>query len=552
MLNLHNMLIWRILILNIFVQTLLFAQNNTKFLEYEIYENGKKLENTVIKLYSNNQIAKIINPTTTDLFSINYKDQFVYKTAILQNKTYTVPTHFDSLPKPEITNIKDTILGYICTKYNYTYFSNKVEVWSTTASPFKGSPSSTFVVPNGLVLKYVVNGNRTVIVKSISDSTEKLELDINKEDIVDNPTFLSLQINSRFLTIPIFKNEQINFRNNSTGTNYFDSVSQVFHYSKGNIILKKVNLPKGNGYYFLNLKSWSNGDAYDRVGSVFTIPSSGKSMLDAFRLGVDSIPYFLDNHQEKYQGVVSKENYITTTELMRFFTPFGVGYFNNLRKIKGYNWADSVIYRQEVTALIPEENEMWIGVYIGNYDNGGHKVSLDLQFYPDNELPSKINWTYPLFNTVNIMEAMNQNYGKMFLNDTLEVDFNILDTIADVELLYTTTGHGGWENGDEFVPKSNQIWIDNSLVFHHTPWRTDCGTYRLNNPASGNFTNGLSSSDLSRSNWCPGTITPPYRIPLKGLKIGKHSIKIVIDQGKNEGTSFSHWCVSGVLVGDKK
>ena len=211
MLNLHNMLIWRILILNIFVQTLLFAQNNTKFLEYEIYENGKKLENTVIKLYSNNQIAKIINPTTTDLFSINYKDQFVYKTAILQNKTYTVPTHFDSLPKPEITNIKDTILGYYCTKYNFTYFSNNVEVWVTTTSPFKGSPSSTFVVPNGLVLKYVVNGNRTVIVKSISDSTEKLELDINKEDIVDNPTFLSLQINSRFLTIkknrsPLFTN----------------------------------------------------------------------------------------------------------------------------------------------------------------------------------------------------------------------------------------------------------------------------------------------------------------------------------------------------------
>jgi hypothetical protein len=48
----------------------------------------------------------------------------------------------------------------------------------------------------------------------------------------------------------------------------------------------------------------------------------------------------------------------------------------------------------------------------------------------------------------------------------------------------------------------------------------------------------FSSSDLSRSNWCPGTTTNPVYIPLD-LKPGKHVLKIAIPLGKSEGTSFS-------------
>jgi hypothetical protein len=90
--------------------------------------------------------------------------------------------------------------------------------------------------------------------------------------------------------------------------------------------------------------------------------------------------------------------------------------------------------------------------------------------------------------------------------------------LKNAQLRYTTTGHGGWENGDEFVPKANSIFIDGKQIFSFIPWRTDCGSYRLYNPASGNFPDGLSSSDLSRSNWCPGTVTNPNFIPLGDLK----------------------------------
>jgi hypothetical protein len=71
----------------------------------------------------------------------------------------------------------------------------------------------------------------------------------------------------------------------------------------------------------------------------------------------------------------------------------------------------------------------------------------------------------------------------------------------------------------------------------------------LYNPASGNFQDGLSSSDLSRSNWCPGTVTNPNFILLGDLKAGKHTIQVKIPQGASEGTSFSSWNVSGTLLG---
>lgn len=92
--------------------------------------------------------------------------------------------------------------------------------------------------------------------------------------------------------------------------------------------------------------------------------------------------------------------------------------------------------------------------------------------------------------------------------------------------------------------------LNGKEVFSFIPWRQDCGAYRLYNPASGNFNDGLSSSDLSRSNWCPGTATNPITIELGDLKAGTHTLQILIPQGEPEGVSFSAWNVSGVLLGE--
>ena len=244
--------------------------------------------------------------------------------------------------------------------------------------------------------------------------------------------------------------------------------------------------------------------------------------------------------------------YAPPVELMRFFTPFGVGHFNDRVKLDGLEWEEETLYKQEVTELKPLlEGEVWIGVFIGNYDAGGHKVSLDIKSYPN-----EYEWTedksdtriFPIVNTCNVLEMAGQNYGKIFGTDSISVNFWVPKGKQRVTLRYISTGHGGWGGGDEFNPKENELIIDGVKRFSYTPWRCDCGRYREWNPVSGNFWNGLSSSDYSRSGWCPGTATQPVFFDLSGFEPGAHTLTIAIPQGKPMEGGFSHWNVSATVI----
>jgi len=240
---------------------------------------------------------------------------------------------------------------------------------------------------------------------------------------------------------------------------------------------------------------------------------------------------------------------------MRFFTPFGVGHFNDRVRLDGLEWKDETYYKQEVTDLSGylQGEDVLIGVWIGNYDGGGHKVTLDIKSYPGSDLWDDSSWEgddeicKSLFNTCNVLEMAGQNYGKIFGTDSLSATVYIPEA-KSVKLRYISTGHGGWDGGDEFTPKANTILIDGKPAFTYTPWRCDCGRYREWNPVSGNFWNGMSSSDYSRSGWCPGTATQPVYFDLSYLEPGLHTITIAIPQGEPLGGSFSHWSVSGVLL----
>ena len=177
------------------------------------------------------------------------------------------------------------------------------------------------------------------------------------------------------------------------------------------------------------------------------------------------------------------------------------------------------------------------------------RSSLELTFHPGWETDVPKTQILPLFNTTSVMEMGGQGYPTLF--DTkkgLKVTFELKENAKNVQLRYITTGHGGWGGGDEFNQKTNTLYLDGELMHSFIPWRTDCGSYRLYNPVSGNFENGLSSSDLSRSNWCPATVTDPEFIVLGNLPAGKHTIEVDIPQGASEGNSFSYWNVSGVIL----
>jgi len=477
------------------------------------------------------------------------------------NELFMTSTSMDSISQPSFTDITENILGYECKHAVYNSFSNKIEVWYTEETKVKGSLYRNYLPnKNAAVLKVLINGSREIRADSIYH--EKIDVlpafPTDKSKHISGPEFEELKIKSRYTSIKIFDNDTLNFNPKRSILNHNDSSeSKTFHYSNGTVLLRKIKLPeifKKGAYCYARLSTYSQGDAYDRTGSVFVIPEieNKLSMLNAMVDSLEILPIYTDNDSNFYQGIVSTSAYDTPIEIMRFFTPFGVGHFNSLREINNYPWKSVVEYKQEVTDLIPNDiDEVWIGVFIGNYDGGGHNVSLEFDFYPAWEEIETNKWVQPLFSTINIMEMSGQNYGKLFGNDSLKVDFEIADDLENIRLYYTSTGHGGWGGGDEFNPKLNQLLIDGEEVFSIIPWRTDCATYRMYNPASGNFSNGLSSSDLSRSNWCPATISPPYYIELPNLKPGKHILEVIIDQGENDGGSFSHWSVSGILVGEK-
>jgi len=449
----------------------------------------------------------------------------------------------------EFTSETKKILGYVCKKAITRINSNTIEIWYTNDLKIQGGPS-VLGQSLGFVLEIERNKNSLITATSIK-KVKKTDMDkiLNAHITSTDPLgYKDLVWKSRFTTLKVFENEIINFSDESV------SGKEVRGFAKGTVILKKIKFPKisQGENIFVELKQQSNGDAYDRTGTVFFIPQDKKeSFLNGLEQGVKTLPVYDNGNGKQYFGVTATENYSPAVEMMRFFTAFGINEFNNLQ-LKDKTWQMVSPYRQDITELKPSlsEKELWIGAFIGNYDKGGHKVSLEITIHKSDQAIYKHNTVIPLFNTLNIMEMADQEYSTMFNKDKgLLVEFTLKKDLKNAQLRYTTTGHGGWENGDEFVPKLNSIFLDGKTAFSFVPWRTDCGSYRLYNPASGNFPDGLSSSDLSRSNWCPGTVTNPDFIPLGDLKAGKHSIQVKIPQGPTEGTSFSSWNVSGVLLG---
>ncbi|MFS4472099.1 GLPGLI family protein [Chryseobacterium sp. T20] len=527
--------------------------------------------------YTSSYNGKVSTDQPSTIVWVNEKENFILNSTIKEQKS-SYPYEITKVEKPsntivsyaflkpasiisasdaesvgkqnfELTNETKKILGYNCKKAVTKVNSNTIEVWYTNDLKLKGGPS-VLGQNLGLVLEVERNKNSLVTASSIKKIKNTGIESIVKGNIqtTDQLGYKDLLWKSRFTTLNVFENETINFSDASK------SDDKIKRYANGTIILKKIQFPaitEGENI-FVELKQQSNGDAYDRTGTVFFIPQDKeKSFFDGLEKGAKTLPLYENGNGKQYYGVTATNNYSPAMEMMRFFTAFGIQKFNHIQ-LKGKDWQTSSPYRQDITELKPalSGKELWIGTFIGNYDKGGHKVSLDITIHKSDQTVNKNNIAIPLFNTLNIMEMAGQDYSTMFNQDKgLLVTFTLDKDLKNAQLRYTTTGHGGWENGDEFVPKANSIFMDGNAVFSFVPWRTDCGSYRLYNPASGNFQDGLSSSDLSRSNWCPGTVTNPNFIPLGDLKAGKHTIQVKIPQGPTEGTSFSSWNVSGTLLG---
>ena len=448
-------MIKRTLFLCILAVAAAFAANAQRWLIYETFTVGGSgdTSRTLVATSPNQNMALISSldpeeanpiPGIAKHFTyIDYnRDTVFYQLHYSKNERYF--TGYSLNNDNEYTLEKtEKINGYNCKKYTTSLFSNKMEIWVTEdLKNHRGTPSTSFGNLPGVVVQITRNGNTTTRLVS-AEKYKDIELIIPPNDdlgqYTDRRTLGNLEKEKLVITIPVFQDAQICF-NPKLEKSRFIPFDTALPYSNGTIILKRLNIKQLPPHYqiFAELTEQSNGDAYDRTGSIFVIPASQKvNFLNALIDSVGVLPVFTGKNGAQYQGIKLEKDYTPLVELVRFFTPFGVHHFNQYRSLPDKEWEDAAYYKQDVSDLRQYlQGDVYIGAFIGNYDGGGHKITLDLKAYPESyEWSGDINedyWTLPLFNTCNVMEMSGQNYGKLFETDSLTVTFTVPEGLTSL------------------------------------------------------------------------------------------------------------------------
>ncbi|MDD7915337.1 PNGase F N-terminal domain-containing protein [Polaribacter ponticola] len=363
----------------------------------------------------------------------------------------------------------------------------------------------------------------------------------------------------------IFNKQPINFMGEK-GTD-----SETVRLMDGRLVYKKVTVPNFKNGTDVNIKITvrSAGDIWDKSGSAFVIKDLEKLSILSIAEKGEKFPKdsYID---EKFPGFINGKNFNTTVELMRFMTPFGVGYYSD-NKVKYRkpvyipSWEKQVVWEQDITPLESlVTGTFYVGVWIDSWTAEGYDFDLKLTY--SNRKQQKVK-VIPLVNTIPYVGG--QKIPDNFAHNDLEQVINLKKDAKNVKLHYITTGHGGHSGGDEFIKIKNSVYFNNKLVLDTIPWRDDCASFRRFNPTSGvwirkdsasyidsktrsyqikEIEERIASSDLSRSNWCPGSAVKPMVVDLSDLKAGNHTFKIKIPATPVDGDKLNHWLVSSYMT----
>ena len=383
------------------------------------------------------------------------------------------------------------------------------------------------------------------------------------------------------LNLTVFDKENIHFVPDTYAGYSAAGADGVIHLVNGRIILKKIQIPDYQRDVTVSLKVTvaSNGDRWDKSGSCFVLPKNTAVNLLSIAQGKRKFPEIDSLKLENMIGIVPGKDYLPTIELMRFMTPFGVGHFSaeddslssKRRPVYIPKWEKCVQWEQDITDLYSAlKGEVYVGIFIDTWTKEGYVASMELKIKETPVTCEKLvrRHVEPLMNTV---YYIGQSYPDIFARKSVSTDFVLPKNAKNVRLKYIVTGHGGHSGGDEFVQKRNILSVDGKEVYSFVPWRDDCASFRRFNPGTGVWLikrlssyigkNGyeekeieepLGSSDLSRSNWCPGSDVVPEEVMLGDLKAGKHTFKISIPEAQEvDGDKLNHWLISAYLVWDE-
>lgn len=376
-------------------------------------------------------------------------------------------------------------------------------------------------------------------------------------------------------TVQLFPKIHMNFSPDENKTNLKDSIIKI---ESGRILLRKITLPKyeKNVRVNLDVTLTSAGDPWDKTGSLFLIPKSSDLNFLTENKKFENL-FSKGEEQDYFPGIVSTDGYAPAVEILRFMTPFGVGFYSEAPKLQKRKpvyipkWENKVVWNDDVTQLLSElEGEVWVGVFIDVWTKEGYNFEAKLT-YKESDAPVDPYRESKVITLVNTNRYIGpERLFDGFNRKDIEVEFEIPAAYTHVNLYYITTGHGGHSGGDEFVKKKNIVSVDGEVLYNEVPWRDDCASFRRFNPHSGVWTEKrvavtgnlktgdvkeseisefVASSDYSRSNWCPGSQVAPIVLPLKNISEGKHTLKISIPEAQQEKEGeMNHWNVSAYIV----
>lgn len=384
--------------------------------------------------------------------------------------------------------------------------------------------------------------------------------------------------------LSVFQKEPLRWIPDSLGAFNAADENGIIRLGNGRIILKKIELPayERDVKATITVRVESAGDRWDKSGSVFVIPGSQAVNMMTVAAGEAAYPAVDSLVYEKLVGVAAADGYAPAAELLRFMTPFGVGFYSRLdtakvsktRPVYVDGWAPETYWEADITDLFPLlQDDAYVGVFIDTWTKEGYiaSVDIDVEETGNEYTPLPKRHVMPLVNT---MYYVGQEYPDIFARKDLSVDFELPQVSSSARLAYITTGHGGHSEGDEFTKQRNIVSMDGEAVIDYTPWRTDCASFRRFNPTSGVWTERrtaayvawtpsgprrvekeideiIASSDYSRSNWCPGSQVNPVVVPLEDLAAGAHRLTISIPTAQplsHEKNEMNFWLVSAYLV----
>lgn len=313
------------------------------------------------------------------------------------------------------------------------------------------------------------------------------------------------------ITVPIFESAPIQFGNPVNGPTWE-------HLDNGRVIRRTLQLPKlaEPVQITARLKLESEGDPWDRFGSVYLVSPTGGANI----------------------------------ELVKFMTGFGTGLPYKKGNIgdhpKVEKWAEYSLWETDLTHLASLlQGEVTIEAVIDTWVNPGWSIDFELNFQPVAEATTP-TWLVPVFN--NTREYWTK---EVFASEKATIEVDIPADFKSIKMFYFTSGHGGQRSGDEFNKKDHVVSVDGVEVLRFVPWREDGPLFRAFNPTSGKWDGDVWSSDLSRSNWIPGDQVLPMIFELGSyLAPGRHSIHFQVENmADSTPDNLNYWNTSVFLAG---